>query len=66
MATFSCKQKEVLCCFPKATVVLASFVTGMKKDMTTSLGCHPMYNTTYKVVVVVAYLQIVAIVRVIA
>ena len=41
MATSSCKQKEE--------------VTGMKKDVTTSLGCHPMYNTTFKVKVVVAY-----------
>ena len=47
-------------------MVHASFVAGMKKDVTTSLGCHPMYNTTFKVVVVVAYLQMFAFLGVIA
>ena len=63
MATCSCKQNGgSVMSFP--TVVLASFVAGMKKDVTTSLGCHPMYNTTFKVVVV--YLQMGVILRVIA
>ena len=48
-------------------MVLASFVGGMRTGMTTSLDYHSTYNTTLKVMwVVAAYLQMVAFVGVIA